>query len=135
MAFGLLEGVVDRHRERGVGLPGQAVHSLCHATKEKLQRFLDSIDKVMEANFELKIISLIMQVQVGIALYPKHDSTGEQLLQMAGTALQHAQQNSQPRRFYDPSLSRTTIERLHLISGFKSAIDENQLVLFYQPKM
>jgi len=106
-----------------------------NANEENLKRFFDQLDQAMDAVFELDDFSLHVQVQAGVALYPDHDSSGEQLLEMAGMALQHAQQTSLPLDIYDASLSRNKVEQLQLANGLKSAIEENQLELFYQPKL
>jgi diguanylate cyclase (GGDEF)-like protein len=96
---------------------------------------IDAIKQAVAPEFELPNFSLHIDVQMGISWYPEHDSTGTSLLEMAGTALQHAQLKGLPFLEYDESMFRTTVERLELINGFKNAIRGNQLVLHYQPKL
>lgn len=101
----------------------------------RLQACLTALDCAMEPFIEVRKISLHIQVQAGIALFPEHDKVGARLLEMAGTALQHAQQSGQPRLVYDAAMSRTAVERLQLVNGLARAIEDDQLVLFYQPKL
>jgi diguanylate cyclase (GGDEF)-like protein len=103
--------------------------------KVKLNHFLTEIEEIMEAEFKLKNILLNIQIKMGISLYPDHSSNNQELLAMASTALQYAQKKNVHHIIYEEHLSSLTIERLHLINGLKSAISENQLVLFYQPKL
>jgi len=106
-----------------------------NSDQEQLSTFIDEIGQTMESEFKVKNTLLNIQIKIGTALYPDHSLQPEQLLTMAGTALQHAQKNSLYHVFYQTSLSLLTVERLHLINGLKSAISEQQLVLYYQPKL
>jgi len=103
--------------------------------QKQLSAFMTEIEQTMEGEFRVNNTLLNIQVKIGASLYPDHSSQPEQLLTMAGTALQHAQKNSLQHMFYQTSLSLLTVERLHLINGLKSAIYEEQLVLYYQPKL
>jgi len=103
--------------------------------KLKLKHFLQEISDSMEDEFKLKHILLNIQVKAGISLYPEHSSNHQKLLTMAGTALQHAQKKHLHYIIYEDHLSSLTVARLHLINGLKSAISDNQLVLYYQPKL
>ena len=96
---------------------------------------IDTIQQAMVPVFELRNFSLHINVQMGVAWYPQHDRSGTKLLEMAGTALHHAQLKGLPLVEFDDSMFRTTVERLELINGLNNAVHENQLVLLYQPKL
>ncbi|MDC1288361.1 EAL domain-containing protein, partial [Gammaproteobacteria bacterium] len=96
---------------------------------------IDAIQQDMAPEFVLQNISVHITVQFGIAWYPEHDRNGTKLLEMASTALHHAELKGLSQLEYDESMFHTTVERLELINGFNNAIGENQLVLFYQPKL
>lgn len=115
---------------------GSSFASLVKNTnQEQLSPLIDEIEQAMEAEFKVNNTLLNIQVKLGIALHPDNSAQPEQLLTMAVTALQHAQKNSLHHAFCQTSLSLLTVERLHLINGLKSAIADQQLVLFYQPKL
>jgi len=80
-------------------------------------------------------INLQLQTKIGVAMYPTHTLDGKLLLQMADIALHYARKNNLPLQIFHHDLSVNSIERLNLINDLKQAISDNQLELFYQPKL
>ncbi len=103
--------------------------------REQMKNWLEKIMHTTDLYFVLNDISLHIQLQLGIAMYPEDDDKGNSLIEKAGTALQYAKTNQLNQFFYEHSLSELIKERLQLINGLKQAIENNQLVLFYQPKL
>ena len=72
---------------------------------------------------------------VGIAYYPEHGQSDEQLLHHAEAALASAKKRKLNLVEYDPTLDSNLQENLMLASELKFAIDNNQLSLYLQPKI
>lgn len=80
-----------------------------------------------------------MQVQIdgsiGIALFPSHGPDGTTLLRRADIAMYEAKQSGRGVAVYDRDLDANSPERLELIGGLRRAIEANELILHYQPKI
>jgi diguanylate cyclase (GGDEF)-like protein/PAS domain S-box-containing protein len=72
---------------------------------------------------------------VGISMFPKDGDTAEDLLQHADTAMYEAKKEGKNRyRFYSADMTRKEQQRLELETGLRRALDEGQMVVYYQPK-
>jgi len=73
---------------------------------------------------------------IGISLYPDDGGTVEALLQAADTAMYAAKHAGRNRyRFFASSMNERVTERLRVESGLRQALDDESLVLHYQPRM
>ena len=79
-------------------------------------------------------LNLYLQITLGLSC-SKNAETLEEILQQANTALQFAKSNKQDYQIYDQQIDQHSLERFQLVNALKSAIENNQLVLFYQPKL
>ncbi len=73
---------------------------------------------------------------VGIALYPRDGSTGEDLLRNAATATTRAKAaGGGEYRFYAPEMNERANELLALEAGLRVALERDEFELHYQPQM
>ena len=72
---------------------------------------------------------------MGIAICPMHGTDSETLLRNAGTALNMAKKSRISHVVYDNALSQSYIESLSISSALKSALDNDDFILHYQPKI
>ena len=73
---------------------------------------------------------------LGIAIYPDHGATVEQLLQAADMAMYAAKADGRNRfRFFSDDMSERSRERMHLEQGLRRALDSDALAVFYQPQV
>jgi len=79
-------------------------------------------------------LSLSLEASIGIALYPDDGKDVETLLQCADGAMYHAKREKSGWAFYDASLVRHDTVRLTLTNELRRALDQRELVLYYQPK-
>ena len=79
-------------------------------------------------------LRLDMEANVGIALYPTHGQDPDTLFRRADIALSLAKGSQRHYALYDPAQDHYSSERLALIGELRNAINDNQLVLHYQPK-
>ncbi len=97
--------------------------------------FVRRIRKVVQEPFEIEGIRIQIDVSVGIAQYPDHGKDGSTLLRHADIAMYQAKHHGQGWALYDFEQDINSPKRLALMSGLRNAITENELVLFYQPKV
>ncbi len=72
---------------------------------------------------------------MGIASYPEHDTDIKQLLLKADIAMYAAKRANTGYRVYTPEIEAETAKNATLQNELRHAIDNNQLVLHYQPKI
>jgi diguanylate cyclase len=83
---------------------------------------------------DLEEIGVEVEASVGIALYPEHGDDPETLLQHADVAMYAAKQAHSGHAVYDGAIDRYSRDNLGLIADLRRAIDEDELVLHFQPK-
>jgi diguanylate cyclase (GGDEF)-like protein len=77
---------------------------------------------------------LEIDASIGIALHPTHGRDVETLQQRADIAMYSAKQSGRGFAIFEPELDRHSPRRLALAGGMRSAINEGQITLYYQPK-
>ncbi|QFU22210.1 EAL domain-containing protein [Shewanella eurypsychrophilus] len=99
-----------------------------------LRELMAQVQQTIEAEYCYQDISLHLQLTVGIS-FVHYPSDLETLLRQADTSLQYAKKNKLDQQIYNQKIDVNTLERLQLINELKSAIEQGELVLFYQPKL
>ncbi len=90
--------------------------------------------EVLARPVEVDGLRLAVEGSVGVALYPEDGRNVEELLSRADIAMYKAK-GSHPRwQRYKASRDDSTLDRLALVAELRPAIDEGQLVLYYQPQ-
>ena len=84
---------------------------------------------------KIKDHQLTIGASIGIANCPLDGKDSHQLMQRADLAMYHAKKNRQGYTFYESHLDKHTLIQLNLELELKDAIDNNQLELYYQPKI
>jgi diguanylate cyclase (GGDEF)-like protein len=113
--------------EYAVILRGQSrVHGLKIANN--IIKLFETPIKVFEQNIDIS-------AGIGLAFYPEHGSTDEQLLHNAETALATAKKRKISIVEYDQILDVNLQENLMMASELKFAIENSQLSLYLQPKI
>ncbi len=89
---------------------------------------------VLDGPFEADGHSLDVGASIGIAVHPEHGHDANALLQRADIAMYRAKGAGLGFAIYDPQRDPHSPDRLELIRELKRSIDEDELVLHYQPK-
>ena len=113
--------------EFGVLLPDATV-------PEEVRRAVERIQAAIESPITLHGLELSLEGSIGIALYPDDGEDVETLLRSADGAMYHAKEEKSGWSFYDPNHVQHGTARLTLIGELRRALDQRELVLYYQPK-
>jgi diguanylate cyclase (GGDEF)-like protein len=84
--------------------------------------------------FVLEGMRLEIDASIGLALHPLHGADNETLQQRADIAMYSAKQSGRGHAIFEPELDRHSPRRLALAGGLRSAINEGQIQLYFQPK-
>lgn len=78
----------------------------------------------------------VVTPSIGIALYPQDGQTGEELLMSADSAMYRAKNTGRNNyKFYSETMRTKSLHRLDLENLIRTAIEEEQFELHYQPKV
>jgi diguanylate cyclase (GGDEF)-like protein/PAS domain S-box-containing protein len=79
---------------------------------------------------------LHVTVSIGISTYPEHGENGETIIKNADTAMYHAKQCGRDNyQFFQPDMSLRAVERQSLEGQLRYALERQELLLHYQPKV
>jgi diguanylate cyclase (GGDEF)-like protein len=93
--------------------------------------------KVLEEPVVVGGLALQCEGSIGLAIFPEHGTTVESVMRAADVAMYMAKENRSGYEFYDAERHehRHDAGRLALIGELRRAMDETELVLYYQPKV
>jgi diguanylate cyclase (GGDEF)-like protein len=89
----------------------------------------------LQEPFLLEGLSLEVEASIGLAIYPEHGNDPDELLQHADIAMYVAKETHAGFVLFDPSLDQHNPRKLALLGELRRAIEHDQLVLHYQPKV
>lgn len=78
---------------------------------------------------------LQISASLGIALFPEHGDSAEVLLRNADAAMYEAKRTQVGYAVYSVDLDQHAEDRMRLLSELRHAIDHDELILHYQPKI
>jgi diguanylate cyclase (GGDEF)-like protein len=95
----------------------------------------EKIEQVLVSPFVLDDLNLEVQASAGAVIYPDHGDDVDTLVQRADVAMYVAKQSSKRSVIYEPKLDQHSPHRLTLMGELRQAIENDELVLHYQPKI
>ena len=107
---------------------------LPHASAELAEAFAARIHEALEQPFELGGFSLEVAASVGIAVFGEHGEDADALLQHADVAMYLAKGAHAGTAVYSAEQDTNDAERLALAGELRRAIEQEELVVHYQPK-
>jgi diguanylate cyclase (GGDEF)-like protein len=108
----------------GAHTPGDAAREL-----EKL------ITEFHESQFQLGGSSFRLAAKFGVSVFPEDGSDGEALFKHAEAALKKAKASGDRYLFYTQAMTESVARKLTLENQLRQALDNEEFVLHYQPKM
>jgi diguanylate cyclase (GGDEF)-like protein/PAS domain S-box-containing protein len=102
---------------------------------DDIVRVIERIRDALERPIVVQGLPLAVEASIGVSLYPKHGRDVDTLLQRADVAMYIAKEENSAYAFYDEAVDHYDPTRLTLVGELRRAIEERELVLYYQPKM
>ncbi|BEQ15325.1 putative bifunctional diguanylate cyclase/phosphodiesterase [Desulfoferula mesophila] len=100
--------------------------------EDKARRLLESVNLPLDVDGH----RLFLTISAGLSLYPGDAQTPEELVQHADTAMHSAKQlgRNHYKMFYE-TMNQEVVERLALESELRTALEQKQFILHYQPQV
>jgi diguanylate cyclase (GGDEF)-like protein len=95
----------------------------------------DHVLRALEQPFLLETHSFDVGASIGIAVFPDHGSDANTLLRRADVAMYAAKAAGSGQTLYSLDQDQYSPARLTLVRELRDAVEHNQLVLYYQPKV
>ncbi len=106
---------------------------------EGAQNAIAVVDKIREAMrrpFDLKGHEVTVTASIGISVFPDDAGDPDTLIQYADTAMYRAKEAGRDAfRFFTAEMNAQSLARLDLENALRRAIDNEEFVLFFQPKV
>jgi diguanylate cyclase (GGDEF)-like protein len=104
-------------------------------TDKHINSEVQRIQKALELPFSLNRNNIDISVSIGISRYPEDGEVADVLLQRAELAMFAAKTTIKGYAVYSPDLNQENPCRVTLMGDLRRAIDNDQLELYYQPKI
>ncbi len=104
-------------------------------SRRELENFLKQITSSMTIPFSLEGMSLEVQASMGVALCPEHGRDVDTIIQRAEVAMYAAKHQQNRHAVYSPRLDRYSPRRLTLMGELRQALQEDELLLYFQPQI
>lgn len=86
--------------------------------------------------FNVGGVDVLVTASLGIAVAPRDGEGMDELLKNADMAMYQAKDAGRNTfRFFDASMNQSVIEHLHLASGLRVALEQDELQVYYQPQL
>lgn len=104
--------------------------------RERAGQIAAEIKTSMQGKFSIDLHEIYVSASVGIAVYPEHGDEEDRLIKNASAATEHAKAKGRGcSEFYSKELNDQAQKRIGIEAELRRAVDEEEFVLHYQPKV
>jgi diguanylate cyclase (GGDEF)-like protein len=105
------------------------------ATKRNIETVCATVLNTLASPFVVQDIPIDLSASIGVAVYPQHGTEANFIFQRANIALDLAKQSGRGYVVYEPANDPYGQRKLAYLGSLRHAIEQEQLVLHYQPKI
>ena len=95
----------------------------------------DKIKQAFATPFDTESGEIFTTTSVGIAVYPDHDTSRDELLKNADVAMYSAKQERNSWQIYRPDMNSNSANRLNMEVELRYALERNEFELCFQPQI
>jgi diguanylate cyclase (GGDEF)-like protein len=103
---------------------------------DTIQVVAEEILHSLSKPIKLKELEHYMTASIGIAFYPEHGETADELIKNADIAMYEAKNHGESEfMFFTPLMRSARLEQMRLSNDLHRALDHGELMLYYQPQI
>ncbi len=102
---------------------------------EELEHAAEALCQTATLPIRVDAMELFLDTSLGMAIYPEHGATAEDLLRRADIAMCDAKQAHVRMQVYQTGRDAMHLYRLSLVNDLRRAIPNGEMELYYQPKL
>lgn len=104
------------------------------ADPDRLKEMVERILKTIDMNIEIHSIGVKVTASIGVALFPEHGTSFEELLKNADASMYKAKSLGKSQYIiFNQDINTALYEKVRMESNLRNAINNNELLLYYQP--
>ncbi len=104
--------------------------------REELIEKIHLAMKIFDEPFLIKGSKIHVSASCGVSIFPEHAGCTDELLKNSDVAMYHAKKNGKNKyTIYEKSMNDEFLERIHMESGLRNALDNSEFCLHYQPQI
>lgn len=105
------------------------------AATSDLPEIIKKLQESLAFPFMIDGVPIKVEISIGVATMPEHANDADKLLQLADIAMYRAKKMASGYAIYEPRYNLHSMERLGLMAELRDAIEQDQLLLHFQPKL
>lgn len=103
---------------------------------EQVTRVANRIQEAFKDAFNINGNEIFITTSIGMATYPNDGDDVESLLKHANTAMNHVKRNGgNGYHYFTEEMNARAMQRMQMETRLRRAIERDELVLYYQPKV
>ena len=102
---------------------------------EQAVQLANKVTQIMGPSHTIHEMEVSVQPSIGIAIYPEHGEDADMLMRHADVAMYQSKQQGGGISVYVPESDPHSLQRLTLISDLRHAVENESLMLYYQPEI
>lgn len=107
------------------------IHSI-DAVSRLAQKLMDNTKEPISVDSH----TLYSSVSIGISLYPKDSTNSQDLIKYADSAMYKAKEEGRNNyQFYSWELTKRTMDKVRMQNNLRNAIENEELIVYYQPQI
>ncbi|MBW7455728.1 EAL domain-containing protein [Paenibacillus sepulcri] len=116
---------------------GDEFSIICRSETDQAADLLATrILSLLRQPFHLKGNDFYISASIGIASFPEHGESGEELLRLADAAMYEVKKHGKNGyRYYSQELDKHLMDRIELEGELRKAIERRELLVYYQPQI
>ncbi|WP_022852483.1 putative bifunctional diguanylate cyclase/phosphodiesterase [Thermodesulfatator atlanticus] len=124
------EGIVGR-----VGADEFAV-TIKFSFLDELSKYLEKLRQTLSRPFEIEKQNIRLNFGLGVSIWPEHGRSPREILAKASSAVRLVSRTPDGGlMFYEAEKAKTSLAKLNLLSRMEKALKNDELELFFQPKI
>ncbi len=131
----LSAGVLEKHHFSRISADSFAAIYYGFERESDVVHFIENVQNSLSEAFRIDETELRIAARFGIALFPANGRNAETLFRNAEAALKKAKLSGDKYLFYNPEINARVAEKLTMENRLRRALEEDQFVLYYQPKV